>query len=403
MTAAPLDGIRVLDLSRVLAGPWCSMTLADMGADVIKIESLEGDDTRSWGPPFIERGNHKLSAYFSCVNRNKRSVAVNLKDPKGQDIVHRLARQADVLLENFKTGGAEKLGVGYEQLRTENPALVYCSISGYGRTGSKAHVPGYDFIIQAEAGLMSITGPSGGKPYKVGMAVADITTGMNATTGILAALFARTRSGKGQHIDISLYDTQLQWLGNVASNVLFSGHDARRWGNNHANIVPYQMFEAAENTWLVVACGNDGQWRHLCTILGKPEWQTDPKYATNPARVTNRDDLTPMLQKIFLTRPAAAWLKDIDAAGIPCGHVRTVKEAIDDPLTTERGMRLHMHQPVLDTDIPLLGSALHFSETPVRYHSAPPVTGQHTEEVLGELGLSRDDIRALERDKIIGL
>jgi crotonobetainyl-CoA:carnitine CoA-transferase CaiB-like acyl-CoA transferase len=400
---SPLDGIRVLDLSRVLAGPWCSMTLADMGADVIKIESLEGDDTRFWGPPFIEKNGHKLSGYFACINRNKRSVAVNLKDPKGQKLVQDIAKKADVLLENFKTGGAEKLGVGYSQLRADNPALIYCSISGYGRTGPMATVPGYDLIIQAEAGLMSITGPAEGRPCKVGMAVTDITTGMNATTAIVAALFARTRTGKGQHIDISLYDTQLQWLGNVASNVLFSGQDAKRWGNAHSSIVPYQMFEAAGASYFVIACGNDGQWQHLCDIIAKPDWKTDPDTASNPARVKNRATLVPKLQEIFLTDTADNWVKKIDAAGIPSGHVRTVKEAIDDPLTAARDMRISLHNPALGADVPMLGSALNFSDTPVRYHSAPPLVGQHTAEVLTEFGLSQADITALARDKIIGL
>jgi crotonobetainyl-CoA:carnitine CoA-transferase CaiB-like acyl-CoA transferase len=380
------------------------MTLGDMGADVIKVESLEGDDTRFWGPPFIEKNDHKLSGYFSCVNRNKRSLALNLKDPRGQEIVQNLAKKADVLLENFKTGGAEKLGVGFEQLHLENPALVYCSISGYGRTGSKAHVPGYDFIIQAEAGLMSITGPSDGKPYKVGMAVSDITTGMNATSAILAALFARTRTSKGQHIDISLFDTQLQWMGNVASNVLFSGREAHRWGNNHANIVPYQMFEGAENTWLVIAVGNDGQWRHLCDIINKPDWKTDPNFATNPARVTNRETLTPLLAEVILTRHAKEWLTALDKAGIPCGQVRGVKEALEDPLAEERHMRISLPQPVMGVDIPMVGSALNFSDTPVSYRTAPPLTGQDSRSILTqELALSDADLKALIRDKIVGI
>ncbi len=401
MTQGALDGIKVLDLSRVLAGPWCSMTLGDMGADVIKIESMDGDDTRNWGPPFIEKNSHKLSAYFACVNRNKRSVAVNLRDIKGQELVQTLAKGADVLLENFKTGGAEKLGLGHLSLMKTNPNLIYCSISGYGRTGPMADVPGYDLIIQAESGLMGITGPADGRPFKVGMAVSDITTGMNATSAILAALFARTRTGKGQYIDISLYDTQLQWLGNVASNVLFSGNDAKRWGNAHATIVPYQMFECAEETYFVIACGNDSQWKNLCDVIAKPDWKTDARFATNPARVEHRDTLVPLLRKIFLADTAENWVNKIDKVGVPSGHVRTVKQAIDDPLTAARGMRVDMYNKALGADIPMLGSALHFSGTPVRYHTPPPLTGQHTAEVLTELGLSTADITALKRDRII--
>lgn len=378
----PLSGIRVLDLSRVLAGPWCSMTLADLGADVIKVESPQGDDTRTWGPPFLEGAHGKMSAYFACCNRNKRSMTVDLHTDEGKKIVHELAKTADVVLENFKTGGAEKLGVGYDDLKAINPKLVYCSISGYGRTGTEKDRPGYDFVIQAETGLMSITGDVTGQPAKVGVAISDLCTGQNAAIAILAALVSRGTTGQGQRIDISLFDTQLQLLANIASNVLFSGKDAPRWGNAHANIVPYQAFEASD-AWFVLAIGNDRQWQHLCDLIEKPEWATlGHDYATNPGRVTHRTVLVPLLAKLIAQKPADYWLEALKAKGVPCGKVHSMKEAL------ERTTPMTQPHPTLGFDVPTVPSALNLSATPVVAHRPPPALGEHTDEIMAELGLA---------------
>ena len=377
------------------------MTLADLGATVIKVESLEGDDTRTWGPPFIRADDASISAYFACTNRNKQSIAVDLKHPEGLALVQKLAAQADVVVENFKTGGAEKLGLGYDALKALNPKLVYCSISGYGRTGPWKDKAGYDFIIQAEGGVMSITGPEDGTPFKVGVAIADITTGMNATMAIMAALIARGRTGEGQHIDISLFESQLQWLANVASNSLFTGNDAKRWGNAHPNIVPYQAF-AAQDGWFALAVGNDGQWAKLCTLLGKPEWAAkNSPYATNPQRVQNRKDLIPQLTAVFATQPITHWLTALDPLGVPCGRVNSVAQALDHAVTAARGLRQTMAHPA-GMNIPVLGSPLHLSQTPVHYHSAPPLTGQHTAEILkAHLGLDAGQIAALQTQGVV--
>lgn len=381
-TPPALHGLRVLDLSRVLAGPWCTMTLADLGADVIKIEAPTGDDTRTWGPPFLEYNGQKMSGYFACCNRNKRSITVDLHTEEGRKTIYALAKTADVVVENFKTGGAEKLGVGYDTLRQINPKIVYCSISGYGRSGAEKDRLGYDFVIQAESGLMSITGDVGGQPVKVGVAIADLSTGQNAVIAILAALIYRHTSGKGQYIDISLFDTQLQMLANVASNVLFSGKDAQRFGNAHANIVPYQAFQAADG-WLVIACGNDHQWQHLCAVLKKPEWaEAGHKYATNPSRVQHRQTLVPLLAEIFHKKPAGFWLEALTAAGIPVGKVHSIQEAL------AKTTPLLQPHPVLGVNIPTVPSALHLSATPVTNRYPPPLLGEHTAEILAELQTS---------------
>lgn len=342
----------------------------------------------------METADGHLSAYFSTVNRNKKSIAVNLNTPEGQAIVHKLAREADVVVENFKIGGAEKLGVGYDTLSALNPKLVYCSISGYGRTGPWANKPGYDFIIQGEGGIMSITGDADGTPSKVGVAVVDITTGMNASTAILAALVARGRTGKGQYIDISLFDTQLQWLANVAHNVLFSGKDAKRWGNAHPNIVPYQAF-AASDGWLVVAVGNDRQWQHLCTAINKPEWaEKDGDFATNPKRVEHRETLIPQLMDIFAKQPLDYWLPQLEKGGIPCGRVHSVHEALTHPVSQARNMTFTLE------GVPQVASPLGLHETPPAYHSAPPQCGEHSAEILQNLGYSTDDIHRLRSEKV---
>jgi crotonobetainyl-CoA:carnitine CoA-transferase CaiB-like acyl-CoA transferase len=369
-----LSGITVLEFARVLAGPWCAMTLGDLGAEVIKIEPPEGDDTRGWGPPFA----HGLSAYFACCNRNKRSIALDLRDPAAQTAVAALVRRADVVIENFRTGGAEKLGIGYEALRALNPRLVYCSISGYGRTGPQADRPGYDFATQAEAGLMSLTGPVDGEPYRVGVPVADLTAGNNATMAILAALFLRERTGQGQKIEISLFDSQLQLLANAASGALFTGGDAPRLGNQHPNIVPYQVF-AASDARFVLAVASQTLWRHLCEALATPEWLADPRFADNAARVRNRDQLVPLLEQRFATRPFAHWQALFDRARIPVAAIHGVRQALDHPVAATMRIRVD--------GVDMVGSPLKLERTPPRYRLPPPALDAHRAEILAELGL----------------
>jgi crotonobetainyl-CoA:carnitine CoA-transferase CaiB-like acyl-CoA transferase len=370
-----LAGIRVVELARVLAGPWCGMTLADLGAEVIKIEPPEGDDTRGWGPPF----QNGLSAYFACCNRNKRSIALDLRDPATRPVLEALVEQADVVIENYRTGGAEKLGVGYEQLRALNPRLVYCSISGYGRDGPQADRPGYDFAIQAEAGLMALTGPVGGEPYRVGTPVADITAGNNAAMAVLAALFHRERTGEGQKIEISLFDSQLQLLANSASGALFTGEDSKRLGNQHPNIVPYQVF-AASDAHFVLAVASETLWRKLCAALDVSQWLDDPRFVNNAARVGHRDELIVLLSARFASQPLAHWQEVFANAQIPMAAINTVKQAIDHPVAE----RMHIEVE----GVAMLASPLRLSATPPRYQRPPPKLDAHRAEILAELGLS---------------
>jgi len=374
-----LQGIRVLELARVLAGPWCGMTLADLGADVIKLEPPEGDDTRGWGPPFA----HGMSAYFACCNRGKRSLVLDLRDRATRPVLEALVASADVVIENYRTGGAEKLGVDYQMLRAINPRLIYCSISGYGRSGPGAHRPGYDFAVQAEAGLMSLTGPIDGEPQRTGTAVADIAAGQNAVTAILAALFHRERSGEGQRLDVSLFDSQLQLLANSASGVLFTGVDAPRLGNQHPNIVPYQVF-AASDAHFVLAVASDSLWQRLCVALARPEWSADVRYAGNADRVRNRAQLCSALTDIFSRQPLAHWLCLFQESGIPATPLNTVEQAIEHPVTAHNGMRIELEQ------IPMIGSPLRLEQTPVCYRRPPPQLDQHREEILRELGLTEE-------------
>jgi crotonobetainyl-CoA:carnitine CoA-transferase CaiB-like acyl-CoA transferase len=376
---SPLQGIRVLELARVLAGPWCGMTLADLGADVIKLESPEGDDTRGWGPPFA----HGLSAYFACCNRGKRSLALDLRDAATRPILEALVARADVVIENYRTGGAEKLGVDYPTLRALNPRLIYCSISGYGRDGPDAQRPGYDFAIQAEAGLMSLTGPASGEPQRTGTAVADIAAGQNAAMAVLAALFHRERSGEGQRLDVSLFDSQLQLLANSASGVLFTGEDAPRLGNQHPNIVPYQVF-AASDAHFVLAVASENLWQRLCTALDKPEWLVDPRFLQNSERVRNRVALCSALSEFFSREPLAHWLALFRQAGIPATPINTVKQAIAHPVAAFNGMRIELD------NVPMIGSPLRLEQTPVRYLRPPPRLDQHRDEILGALGLTEE-------------
>lgn len=375
----PLQGIRVLDLSRVLAGPYCTMVLGDLGAEVIKVEPPEGDETRGWGPPFA--GGE--SAYYLCVNRNKRDIVINLKTDEGKAVLRELAMQSDVLVENFRPGTLEKFGLDFATLYALNPKLIYCSITGFGQTGSMKDKPGYDFMIQALGGLMSITGEPDGEPMKTGVAVVDLFAGQNAIIAILAALQARTLTGEGQHLDIALFDSQLGWLANVASNYLISGKLPKRHGNAHANIVPYQSFQASDG-WFAIAVGNDRQFVRLCELLGSPELAVDEKFSTNSARVQNRAEIIPILASIFKTDSVSEWLRKLDEAEIPCGPINNFEQVFSMPQVKEREMLVQMQHPTIGT-LPLVGSPLKMSATPVEYRLPPPLMGEHTEEILREL------------------
>lgn len=378
-----LTGTMVLELSRVLAGPWCGMLLADLGADVVKLESFDGDDTRGLGPPFRDG----LSAYFACCNRNKRSLAIDLRAPAARPLLEALVREADVLVENYRTGGAEALGVGYEAMAKINPRLVYCSISGYGRSGPGAERPGYDYVVQAEAGLMAITGPAGGEPSKVGVAVADLSTGQNAATAILAALLERHRTGLGQRIDVSLFDSQLALLANVGSNVLFTGEDAPRYGNAHASIVPYQAFEAADGAF-VLAVASEKLWIQLCGALGREDWLRDPRFQNNAARVAHRDALCAGLSATFAQRPVGHWLDLMARAGVPAAPINGVRAALEHPVAAARGMRVEID------GIPMVGSPIRLSGSPPRLERAPPRLGQHSDEIARGFGFDPAVLRA---------
>lgn len=385
----PLQNIRVLDLSRVLAGPYCTMVLGDLGAEVIKVEPPEGDETRGWGPPFA--GGE--SAYYLCVNRNKRGIVVNLKTDEGREILRNLALQSDVLVENFRPGTLKKFGLDFETLHDLNPGLVYCSISGFGQTGSLRDKPGYDFMIQAMGGIMSVTGEPDGEPMKVGVAVADLFAGQNAAIAILAALQARTFTGKGQFIDIALFDSELGWLANVASNFLISGKNPKRYGNAHANIVPYQSFQASDG-WLVVAVGNDKQFEAFCKVVEKPELANDERFSTNSARVQNREILIPMLKPIFMRRSVSDWLALIGEQ-FPCGSINDLGQVFAMPHVQEREMLVQMEHPTIGA-LPLVGSPLKMDGTPVSYQLPPPLMGQHTSEVLQNvLGFSEVKVKEL--------
>ncbi|WP_417726425.1 CaiB/BaiF CoA transferase family protein [Roseovarius sp.] len=378
MSDPALAGIRVLDLSRVLAGPSCTQTLADLGAEVWKIENpASGDDTRGWMPPEL----NGESTYFTCCNRSKKSVAIDLKSPEGQQTLRQLAAKADVLVENFRSGALAAFGLDPETLAQVNPRLIYCSVSGYGRSGPRTAEGGYDFTIQAESGLMAITGQPDGEPMKLGVAISDLVTGMNAVQAILAALIARERTGRGQHLDIALFDSAVALLANVASGYLQTGEQSPRYGNAHATVVPYQLFGTADGT-LALACGNDGQFRALCkNVLDLPDLPDDPRYTRNRDRVNNRDTLIPLLEAAFATRNTADWLTDLKSAKVPGGKVRTVSEVFTSPDVIERGMITEVPD-ALHGKLRLVQSPLRFSDTPVRAPSAPPRLGEHTKEVL---------------------
>jgi crotonobetainyl-CoA:carnitine CoA-transferase CaiB-like acyl-CoA transferase len=374
----PLAGVRVLDLSRVLAGPLCTMVLGDLGADVIKVERPgTGDDTRTWGPPWAQGPDGRESAYYLSVNRNKRSVAADLKTEDGRALVRSLARNADVVVENFAPGMLDAWGLGYAELSRDNPGLVFCSITGYGSDGPEAGRPGYDFAVQARAGWMSITGEPEGTPVKVGVAVVDVLTGQNAAVAILAALRERDGSGHGQHVEVSLFDSALAGLVNVTQAVLVTGNEPRRWGNAHVTIVPYQAFDAADRPF-IVAVGNDAQWRRLCAAIGAEDLAADERFATNPGRVEHRDDVVTALAARFRARAAADWLRVMEAAGVPCAPVQTVGEALADPAA---GDALWPMQGASFGAVPTVASPLRFSRTPAALRHPAPALGEHTDSV----------------------
>ncbi|OGO10958.1 MAG: formyl-CoA transferase [Chloroflexi bacterium RBG_19FT_COMBO_50_10] len=393
-----LEGVRVLDLSRVLAGPYCTMMLADLGADIIKIEAPGlGDDTRHWGPPFAKGGE---SAYFLCVNRNKRSMTLNLKSERGIQILKELIRQSDVLVENFRVDTMDRWGLSYEALQLLHPGLIYCTITGYGYTGPYRQLPGYDFIIQAQGGVMSITGPEHGEPFKVGVAIADITAGLFACNAILAGLFDHQRSGRGQRIDISLLDSQIAWLANVGSNYLISGEKPQRYGNAHPNIVPYQTFKASDG-YFALGIGNDGQWRQFCDKAGKPEWALDSRFRTNACRVENRGKLLPLLEDLFSQYEIAHWLSILEAVGVPCGPINSIDQLMDDPQVQARQMVIQVPHSSAGS-IKMVASPLKIPTAPVELRLPPPMLGEHTEQILCDvLGFDRKEVEELRTAQVI--
>jgi formyl-CoA transferase len=397
----PLAGVRILDLTRALAGPYCTMMLGDLGADVIKVERPgRGDDSRGWGPPFVGRPYGPYpgeSAYFLAANRNKRSITVNLKTGPGQAIVRQLAGVSDVLVENFRTGALDEMGLGYRDLRDLNPRLVYCSISGYGRTGPYADRPGYDFIIQAEGGLMGITGPQEGPPSRVGVPIIDITAGMFAATAILAALRARDASGEGQLVDVSLLDTSVALLANVASNYLVGGQAPRRMGNAHPNIAPYEAFRAADR-WFALAVANQRQWGLLCDALDRPDLKDDPRFASNEDRIANRAQLAAELEAIFAMADAAEWLDRLGRAGLACGPINTVADVFAHPQAEERNLARVVDHPTAGA-VRVTGFPFKMSQTPARIALPPPRLGEHTQDILVDLlGLTPEDVVALRAE-----
>ena len=401
----PLDGIRVLDLSRVLAGPFCTQMLADLGAEVIKVERPGvGDETRTWGPPYIkdpDGADTTESAYYLCANRNKRSVTIDFSQPRGIALVKRLLARSDVLVENFKVGGLAKFGLGYEQLREEFPGLVYCSITGFGQTGPYAHRPGYDMMAQGMGGLISITGEPDRPPSKVPVAINDIMTGMYTAVALLSALRHRDSTGEGQQVDVGLLDVQVSWLANVASNYLVGGKIPRRLGTAHPNSVPYQVFPTGDG-FIIIAANNDGQFERFCRAAGTPELLEDPDFASNALRVRNRDRLISMIEAVTRTRGTDAWMEALESAGVPCAPVNTIDRVFADPQVEARGMQIRMPHPLAGEDVRLVGSPIRLSRTPVSYRRAPPTLGQNTDEVLAEvLGLSEDERTALREEGVI--
>ncbi|HCL40809.1 MAG: CoA transferase [Pseudomonadales bacterium] len=385
-----LSGLRVLDLSRVLAGPWAGQMLADLGADVVKVERPgAGDDTRAWGPPYLRDADGRdtsEAAYFLSANRNKRSITIDFTQPEGQQQVRELVQLADVLIENFKVGGLAVYGLDYQSLQALNPRLIYCSVTGFGQQGPYAKRAGYDFMIQAMGGLMSITGKADGEdgagPVKVGVALTDILTGLYASNAILAALAERERSGQGQYIDLALLDVQIACLGNQALNYLTTGVPPRRLGNAHPNIVPYQDFPTADGDFILTV-GNDGQFRKFCEVAGHPEWATDPRFVSNAARVANRAELIPLIRQVTVFRTTAEWIAALEQAGVPCGPINDLAQVFADPQVQARGTRIRMAHP-LAGEVDLVANPIRLSRTPVDYRRPPPLLGEHNSEVFAD-------------------
>lgn len=403
MTA--LSGLKILDLSRVLAGPSCTQMLGDLGADVVKVERPGiGDDTRGWGPPYLRDadGNETgESAYYLSANRNKRSLALDFTQAAGRDLLLQLIGKADVLIENMKAGTLGRHGLGYGQLKARFPRLVYCSITGFGLTGPEATRPGYDFLIQGRGGIMSLTGVPDGEPMKVGVAIADLMAGQYAAVAILAALRHRDVSGQGQHVDISLLDTQVAWLSNAGQYYLTSGNAPPRQGNAHPMIVPYQVFAAADGHF-ILAVGNDGQFQRFCRTIDQAELAEDDRFASNKERVRHRDVLVPLLAEALLQRPVADWLDALESNGVPCGRVNDVATVFTDPQVDARGMTVTMTHEGTNSPVRVIASPLRLSETPVQYRHAPPMLGQHNESVLQDwLGVSGDQLARLRNDGVI--
>jgi crotonobetainyl-CoA:carnitine CoA-transferase CaiB-like acyl-CoA transferase len=404
MPDGALSHIRVLDLTRVLAGPWASQVLADLGAEVIKVERPgTGDDTRGWGPPYLRDAGGEEgpeSAYFVSANRGKKSITVDLARPEGQEIVRRLSASSDVVLENYKVGALDRYGLGYPRLAEGNPRLVYCSITGFGQDGPHRDRAGYDFLIQGLGGLMSITGEPEGEPMKVGVAITDILTGMYAATAVLAALAHRERSGRGQHIDLALFDVQVAMLANQAQNYLVTGQAPGRLGNSHPSIVPYRAFETRDGH-IVLAVGNDGQFARFCAVAGRPELARDPRFATNAARVRNRADLESLLAVIITGRGSREWIDALDAATVPCGPINDLAQVFADPQVRHRGMRIEATHALSGT-VPMVRSPIRFSQTPARVDMPPPTLGQHTTEVLMDvLRMSAAEVESLRDQRVI--
>ena len=403
-----LSHIRVLDLSRILAGPWCSQMLADLGADVIKVERPgTGDDTRGWGPPWLkdESGaDTDVAAYYLCANRNKRSVTIDITCAEGQELVKRLAAESDVVIENFKVGGLKQYGLDYASLRAINPRLVYCSVTGFGQDGPYAPRAGYDFLIQGLGGLMSITGrpdgEEGGGPMKAGVALTDILTGLYAANAILAALAWRDRSGEGQYIDLALLDVQVACLANQAANYLATGRSPARLGNAHPNIVPYQDFPTADG-YMILAIGNDGQFARFCAEAGRPELAGDPRFATNAERVRHRATLIPLLKQLTVLRSTAEWIAALESLAVPCGPINTLADVFADPQVHARGLKVTIPHPVAGT-VPLVANPMKLSATPPDYRLPPPMLGEHTNEILATtLGLQDAEIERLRTDGVV--
>ena len=403
--AGPLSGFRVLDLSRILAGPWASQLLADLGAEVIKIERPgQGDDTRGWGPPYMpdESGTATSeSAYFHGANRGKQSVCIDISSKQGQELIIQLVAKCDVLIENFKVGGLKKYGLDYASLKAINPRLVYCSITGFGQTGPYRERAGYDFMIQAMGGLMSVTGEQEGEPMKVGVALSDVMTGLYAANAIQAALIHRMRGGEGQHIDLALLDVQVATLANQSMNYLASGSNPQRLGNAHPNIVPYQAFQTADG-YLILTVGNDIQFARFCDLAGRPELADDERFETNRNRVKNRDALIPYLIEIMLTQSTDTWLEQLNQQGIPCGPIASIDQVFDNPQVQHRGMLLELDHPTAGK-VPSVANPIRLSESAVIYDKAPPLLGQHTEQVLSDLlALDKKRISELKTAGTIG-